>query len=83
MNGQSYSFIFKGGKAVQFILSEIPNMSQYMSDDIDILVMNEEGIPFNKENMENLSAHIGYLLKWFLSQTPLKLSLELPKYLLA
>ena len=65
--GQDYNYIFKGGKAVQFVLSEIKNSSRYFSDDIDILVIQRDGIQYNKDNMENFSEHISLLLKWFLS----------------
>ena len=77
MSGQNYNFIFKGGKAVQFVLSEIENTSKYVSDDIDILVINSEQIPYNKENMENVAEHISLLVQWFLKGT-INISLEFP-----
>ncbi|MCX5895439.1 MAG: hypothetical protein NTZ51_06380 [Proteobacteria bacterium] len=77
MSGQNYNFIFKGGKAVQFVLSEIENTSKYVSDDIDILVINSEKIPYNKENMENVAEHISLLVQWFLKGT-INISLEFP-----
>ena len=77
MSGQNYNFIFKGGKAVQFVLSEIENTSKYVSDDIDILVINSEQIPYNKENMENVAEHISLLVQWFLKGA-INISLEFP-----
>ena len=76
MDGQDYDFIFKGGKAVQFVLSEIPN-SKYISDDIDIAVMPTDSIEYNKDNIENLSIHIGLLIQWFLKDM-LNISIEVP-----
>jgi hypothetical protein len=76
MDGQDYDFIFKGGKAVQFVLSEIPN-SKYISDDIDILVIPTDSIGYNKSNVENLSTHIGLLIQWFLKDM-LNISIEVP-----
>ena len=74
MEGQDYNFIFKGGKAVQFVLSEIQNASKYISDDIDILITGNE---YNSVNMKNLAAHIGYLIQWFFAGN-YNISLELP-----
>ncbi len=76
MIGQDYNFIFKGGKAVQFVLSEIPT-SKYISDDIDILVMPNDSNAYNKDNVENLSVHIGLLIQWFLKDN-LNISIEVP-----
>jgi hypothetical protein len=39
MIGQDYKILFKGGKAIQLVLTGIPNISEYISEDIDILVM--------------------------------------------
>ena len=76
MEGQDYNFIFKGGKAVQFVLSEIQNASKYISDDIDILITGNE---YNAINMKNLAAHIGYLIQWFFAGNyNNNISLELP-----
>jgi hypothetical protein len=70
---QDYNFIFTGGKAIQFLLSD-NSIRRYESDDIDILIIPNNNIPYNKEHIENLSAHIGFLLKWFLPN----ISIELP-----
>jgi len=80
MKGQDFDLIFKGGKAVQLVLSQIPNMDQYISEDIDILVMPKNDIEYNRDIIKNLSSHIGYLIKWFLnlSEPKVNLSVLLP-----
>jgi hypothetical protein len=65
MNDQDYNFIFKGGKSVQFVLSEIQNTSKYISDDIDILLTHSDSIEYDKIKMEILAKHISFLIKWF------------------
>ena len=62
MKGQDYNFIFKGGKSVQFVLSEIQGSSKYISDDIDILITSNTQDVYNEEIMKNLSEHILSLL---------------------
>ena len=78
MKGQDYNFIFKGGKSVQFVLSEILGSSKYISDDIDILITSNTQDVYNEEIMKNLSEHISFLIKWFIPPN-IKLSLELPE----
>ena len=77
MNDQDYNFIFKGGKSVQFVLSEIKNTSKYISDDIDILITHNESIVYNEWKMRNVAEHISFLIKWFLEGI-INISLELP-----
>ena len=77
MEGQDYNFIFKGGKSVQFVLSEIQNTSKYMSDDIDILLTHNDNVVYDARKMGNLAAHISFLIKWFL-EGAINISLELP-----
>lgn len=67
MKSQDYTLMFKGGKANQLVLSTINTTLEYESDDIDILVIPKEGIEYNREHIENLSTHIGFLLKWLLT----------------
>lgn len=67
MIGQDYKLIFKGGKAIQLVLAGIPNMEQYVSEDIDVLVLPNENIPYNEANIKNLAGHVSYLIKWFLN----------------
>ena len=81
MKGQDFDLIFKGGKAVQLVLSQIPNIDQYISEDIDILVMPKNDVEYNRDIIKNLSSHIGYLIKWFLnlSEPKVNLSVLLPE----
>ncbi len=67
---QDYLLLFKGGRAVQLSLTDIPNVSKYFSEDADILIIPNKSmnIPYNEEKMKNLSCHIGYLIKWFIPQ---------------
>lgn len=67
---QEYLFIFKGGRALQLSLVDIPYIGNYFSEDTDILIIPnkiENGV-YNLEKMENLSEHIGYLVKWFIPE---------------
>jgi len=66
MIGQEYSLLFKGGKAVQLVLSNIPEMSTYETEDIDVLVMSNVDIPYDEIKIKNLAGHVSYLIKWFL-----------------
>jgi hypothetical protein len=77
MNDQDYNFIFKGGKAVQFVLSEIQNTSKYISEDIDIQLTHSDSIVYNDWKMRNVAEHISFLIKWFLEGI-INISLELP-----
>ena len=66
MKYQDYELIFKGGKAIQLVLSQMPGIV-YESEDIDVLIMPKQGIEYNQINIKNLSGHIAYLIKWFLT----------------
>lgn len=71
MKDQDYNLLFKGGKAIQLVLAEISPEIPYKTEDIDILVMPNNDIPYNEEIVKNLAGHISYLVKWFLnSPTP-------------
>ena len=65
---QDYLFIFKGGRALQLSLVGIPDIGQYYSEDTDILIIPNpiHGNNYNSDEMENLSEHIGYLIKWMI-----------------
>jgi hypothetical protein len=69
---QKYIFIFKGGRALQLSLNNISDIGKYFSEDTDILIIpnNFEGVisNYDLENMENLSEHIAYLIKWMIPQ---------------
>ena len=67
---QEYIFIFKGGRALQLCLVDIPNIGTYFSEDTDLLIVPNKSVNsvYNSEKMENLSSHIGYLVKWFIPE---------------
>jgi hypothetical protein len=67
---QDYLFIFKGGRALQLSLVGIYDIGKYFSEDTDILIVPNriEKASYDLVKMENLSAHIGYLIKWFIPQ---------------
>ena len=69
---QDFLFIFKGGRALQLSLVDIPDIGKYFSEDTDILIIPNkfEGVRTNYdfEKMENLSEHIAYLVKWFIPE---------------
>ena len=67
MIGQDYKMLYKGGKAIQLALSRIPNMSEYRSDDIDVLIMPDKNILYDELRVKNLAGHLGYLIRWFLN----------------
>jgi hypothetical protein len=65
---QDYLILFKGGRAIQLSVIDIPNVLKYFSEDADILIIPNKTINsiYNTEKMENLSGHIAYLVKWFI-----------------
>ena len=72
MKEQNYNIIIKGGRAVQLVLSSYQIVDPLISEDIDILVVPKEGIQYDREDIRNLSSHIGYLIKWFLNSQDLQ-----------
>lgn len=78
MKFQDYQLIFKGGKAIQLVLSKIPGLHIYESEDIDILIMPNKDIVYNEINIKNLSGHIAYLTQWFLTSTTPVISVLVP-----
>lgn len=67
-NKEDYLILFKGGRALQLSLNDIPNVTQYFSEDTDVLIIPnkfQKGV-YNLEKMKNLSCHIAYLVKWFI-----------------
>ncbi len=76
---QEYLFMFKGGRALQLSLVDIPNIGTYFSDDTDIVIVPNkmENAMYDESKMENLSAHIAYLVKWILPEE-LNLIVSLP-----
>jgi hypothetical protein len=67
---QEYLILFKGGRAIQLSLNDIPNVRQYFSEDADILIIPNKtiGAHYDFGKMENLSGHIAYLVKWFIPE---------------
>ena len=86
MIGQDYKLLFKGGKAIQLVLADIPELSSYKSEDIDVLIMPDTGILYNEADIKNLSGHLAYLIRWFLNipaienkiDTQYKISVQVP-----
>lgn len=60
MEGQDYSILFKGGKAIQLVVPEV-----YESEDIDLVVIPAEGIIYNINTVKCISGHIACLIQWF------------------
>jgi hypothetical protein len=67
-NKEDYLILFKGGRALQLSLNDIPNVTKYFSEDTDVLIIPNkfQGGVYNLEKMNNLSCHIAYLVKWFI-----------------
>lgn len=68
---QDYLFIFKGGRALQLNLVDIPGVGKYGSEDTDILIIPSRftnNSVYNFDEMQNLSEHIAYLIKWIIPQ---------------
>jgi len=82
-NKEDYLLLFKGGRALQLSLNDIPNVTQYFSEDTDVLIIPNkfQGGIYNLLKMNNLSCHIAYLVKWFIPpeiNIIIKLPLEQP-----
>ena len=79
---QDYIFIFKGGRALQLSLIGIQNITKYLSEDTDLLIIPnlEKHTEYNLEKMKLLSGHIGYLIKWMIPQD-IKVIVSLPNTL--
>ena len=80
MIGQDYKVIFKGGKAIQLVLSGMPEISAYKTEDIDVLIMPDTSIQYVESTVKNLSGHLAYLIRWFLNtpETQYKVSVQSP-----
>ena len=74
---EKYSLVFKGGKAVQILMSQFNTIDNYSSEDIDILIIPNDGV-YNLEEMRILSSHIGYLVHWLLNITENTISVKIP-----
>ena len=66
----NYLLLFKGGRALQLSLNDIANVKKYFSEDTDVLIIPNKSVnsEYNIEKMQNLSEHIGYLVKWFIPE---------------
>jgi hypothetical protein len=80
MIGQDYKMIFKGGKAIQLVLTGMSETSVYKTEDIDLLIMPDTDIPYVESIVKNLSGHLAYLIRWFLNtpETQYKVSVQPP-----
>jgi hypothetical protein len=80
MIGQDYKVIFKGGKAIQLVLTGMSETSVYKTEDIDVLIMPDTDIPYVESIVKNLSGHLAYLIRWFLNtpETQYKVSVQAP-----
>jgi hypothetical protein len=67
---QEFIFMVKGGRAIQLGLTGIPDIMKYVSEDADILIIpnKTQGASYDLNKMENLSCHIGYLVKWMIPE---------------
>jgi hypothetical protein len=65
---EDYLILFKGGRALQLSLNDIPKLTKYFSEDTDVQIIPNkfQGGVYNLEKMKNLSSHIAYLIKWFI-----------------
>jgi hypothetical protein len=80
MIGQDYKIVFKGGKAIQLVLTGMSETSVYKTEDIDVLIMPDTDIPYVESIVKNLSGHLAYLIRWFLNtpETQYKVSVQAP-----
>lgn len=80
MIGQDYKVIFKGGKAIQLVLTGMPEISAYKTEDIDVLIIPDTSIQYVESTVKNLSGHLAYLIRWFLNtpETQYKVSVQAP-----
>jgi hypothetical protein len=74
---EKYSLVFKGGKAVQILMSQFNTVDNYSSEDIDILIIPNDGV-YNLEEMRILSSHIGHLVYWLLNIDENTISVKIP-----
>jgi hypothetical protein len=77
MREQDYEFIIKGGKAIQLVLSNIPQPDIYKTEDIDLLIVPKLGIERDDLSIKNLAANLACLMKWFLNRSDIKLNISI------
>jgi len=61
---EKYTLVFKGGKAIQMVLSDLMYPGEYDSTDIDILLLPRKGIPYNVNNLSHIAENIRELINW-------------------
>lgn len=74
LKDEDISIIFKGGKAVQLVLSKISYAPKYMSDDIDVLLLPKRGTDYNREKFKELASNIGNLIQWIVPALSIQIS---------
>jgi hypothetical protein len=77
MREQDYEFIIKGGKAIQLVLSNIPQPDIYKTEDIDLLIVPKLGVQRDDLSIKSLAANLACLMKWFLNRTDIKLNISI------
>ena len=77
MREQDYEFIIKGGKAIQLVLSNVPQPDIYKTEDIDLLIVPKLGVQRDDLSIKNLAANLACLMKWFLNRTDIKLNISI------
>ena len=80
LQNQEYNFIFKGGKAIQLLISKMLYSDIYSSDDIDVLIMPNYNSVYHFDKMSKLAADIGYFIQWMLNSTTetINISIKVP-----
>jgi hypothetical protein len=74
LKDEDISIIFKGGKAVQLVLSKISYAPKYMSDDIDVILLPKKGSNYNREKFKELASNIGNLIQWIVPTLSIQIS---------
>lgn len=64
MENQDFFIVLKGGKAIQLALSEARKTKEYLTEDIDILLI-PKGL-YEERKMKIMAGHISYLVEWML-----------------
>jgi len=78
LSNQDYQLIFKGGKAIQLVLSGISESETYKTEDIDVLVAPKKDISYDQSIVQNIAGHVAYLVQWFLNFDKFDISVMSP-----
>jgi hypothetical protein len=76
MKDQDYEFIIKGGKAIQLVLSNIPEANVYNTEDIDLLIVPKKGVIRDDTTIQVLAGNLTYLMKWFLNRNQINFNIS-------